>query len=90
MRSRTATSIPVPPLTKRLPSCRYAVSLPSRERISNIYQLRAALAGLALRSFFKGAEDATPPGHGAETSGLRKNASNLCSFFHALDQARFQ
>lgn len=46
-------------LIERLPSRGYAVSLPSRDRISNIYEVRAALEGLAVRSFVKRADDAT-------------------------------
>lgn len=44
-------------LIERLPSRGYSVSLPSRERISNIYEVRAALEGLAVRSFVERADE---------------------------------
>lgn len=46
-------------LIERLPSRGYAVSLPSRDRISNIYEVRAVLEGLAVRSFVARADDNT-------------------------------
>lgn len=46
-------------LIERLPSRGYTVSQPSRDRISNIYEVRAALEGLAVRSFVERADDTT-------------------------------
>lgn len=46
-------------LIERLPTRGYAVSQPSRPQISNIYEVRVALEGLAVRSFVARADEAT-------------------------------
>ncbi|PVA10626.1 GntR family transcriptional regulator [Pelagivirga sediminicola] len=67
-------------LIERLPSRGYAVSLPSRERISNIYEVRVALEGLAVRSFVERAD--------AETLGqLQIRWQGLDRAFFSRDRA---
>lgn len=66
-------------LIERLPSRGYAVSLPSRNRISDIYEVRAALEGLAIRSFVERAGD-------AELSDLRRCWHDLDRAFASRDR----
>lgn len=67
-------------LIERMPARGYRVSQPTRAEISDIYEVRAALEGLAVRSFAERADEAT-------LSALRERWHGLDRAFASRDRA---